>query len=175
MNEIDLTPSDSSDHGSSRSLSSLRNWLIGLSFLLLIGFFLYKALDQASVYFLNVDEAIEEKQALSSKTFRMQGQVLTQPKSSDDFKFFIGYGGEQALVDHVGDEPSDLFECGQNVVVEGNWAGDYFVSKQIFVKHSEDYLEDNPDRISDQEGANSKKCLENSEISEDLLEVSNSL
>ena len=48
---------------------------------------------------------------------------------------------------HLGDEPSDLFGVGQKVVVDGHWDGQTFESGQILLKHSEEYVEENPDRL----------------------------
>lgn len=113
------------------------------------GFVLFQALSEARVFFLNVDEAIAQKAELGDETFRMQGTVISEPSDGADgsLLFTISYGGQDAQIRHVGDEPSSLFRLGEQVVTEGNWDGDTFKSRQVLVKHSEEYIEDNPARV----------------------------
>ncbi|MGI9595046.1 MAG: cytochrome c maturation protein CcmE [Acidimicrobiales bacterium] len=61
--------------------------------------------------------------------------------------FTISFGGEDALVRHIGNEPSSLFKFGERVVAKGRWDGETFESSQVVVKHSEEYVEDNPSRV----------------------------
>lgn len=113
------------------------------------GFVLYQALTSARVFFLNVDEAVAQRSSLGDETFQIQGTVVTEPDVVDggSLVFTISYGGEDAVVRHVGAEPSSLFRLGQPIVAEGRWDGDAFQSTQILVKHSEEYVEDNPSRV----------------------------
>ena len=120
------------------------------------GVVLYQALTTARVYFLNVDEALERRSELGDDTFNLQGTVTTEPTTEADgtMVFTISFGGMDATVHHIGDEPSGLFRQGEQVVAKGRWAdgpsteGETpFVSDQVLVKHSEEYVEDNPDRI----------------------------
>jgi len=147
---LDLTPKPvpAPNNPNSRQRSP-RNFIIVSVLVVVLGFLVYQALRDARVYFYNVDEAIEQRIELESSSFRMQGNVVSEDGVDEvgAFMFTIGYGGETATVRHVGDEPSDLFELGQSVVVEGRWDQDVFVSNQILVKHSEEYVEDNPDRF----------------------------
>ncbi len=119
--------------------------LLGLA----AAFVLFQALTSARVFFLNVDEAVAQRAELGTETFRMQGTVIDEPRTGPGgaLLFTISFGGEEAEVRHVGDEPSDLFRTGQPVVAEGRWDGVQFVSTQVVVKHSEEYVEDNPDRV----------------------------
>lgn len=148
MTDLDLTPRDS-PQPSARS-RSWRNWLIAAVLTALAGFVLYQALTSARVYFLNVDEAIERHSELVDDTFNMQGTVISEPSSAADgaMLFTMSFGGAEAEVRHIGDEPSDLFKVGERVVAKGHWDGDVFVSNQLLVKHSEEYVEDNPDRVN---------------------------
>lgn len=116
---------------------------------LVAGFVLYQALTNARVFFLNVDEAIEQRSSLGDETFRMQGTVVTKPENAAEgsLLFTMSFAGETAEVRHVGDEPSNLFKLGERIVAEGHWEGRTFESSQILVKHSEEYVEDNPDRL----------------------------
>ncbi len=40
-----------------------------------------------------------------------------------------------------------MFKLGERVVAKGHWSGEQFESSQVVVKHSEEYVEDNPNRV----------------------------
>lgn len=143
--QLDLTPIDRSEPPG----RSWRNWLIMGLFALAAAFILFQALSEARVFFLNVDEAVAQRADLVDETFRMQGTVVTEAEDGPEGEllFTVSYAGVDAQIRHVGDEPSDLFRLGEQVVVEGQWQGEMFESNQILVKHSEEYVEGNPDRV----------------------------
>jgi cytochrome c-type biogenesis protein CcmE len=116
---------------------------------LVAAFVLYQALTSARVFFLNVDEAVAQRAELGDDTFKIQGTVTTEPTADSDgaLLFTIAFGGAEADVRHIGDEPSSLFRVGEPVVADGHWEGDVFVSSLLAVKHSEEYIEDNGDRV----------------------------
>ena len=150
MTELDLTPREPDDaSGGTGGSRSVRNIAVVAVIVLVLGFVLFQALSSARVFFYNVDEAIELRDDLSDQTFRMQGTVVSEEgvDGGGALLFTVAFGGESAEVRHTGDEPSGLFEEGEKVVVEGRWEGDVFHSHQILVKHSEEYVEDNPDRV----------------------------
>ncbi len=146
MTELDLTPQPRQPSGGGRSW---RNWLIMGVLAVVAGFVLFQALTNARVFFLNVDEAVARRSELAEDTFRMQGTVVSEPESGTEgaLLFTMAFGGEDVVVRHVGDEPSNLFKYGERVVAEGHWEGEMFESRQIVVKHSEEYVEDNPSRV----------------------------
>ncbi len=126
----------------------LRNWLtIGVFTLALVAI-LFQALTSARVYFYNVDEAVRDREAIGSTTFRIQGTVVTEPQTDAQgvISFIIAFNDVETRVRHIGDEPTDLFELGMPVVAEGRWDGAEFESSQLLIKHSETYVEDNGDR-----------------------------
>ncbi len=143
--DLDLTPQPVDGRPPRRG----RNWLILGVLALAAGFVLYQALVNARVFFLNVDEAVAQRDELGDETFRMQGTVVGEPWERPDgaLIFTLAFGGEETEVRHVGNEPTDLFREGQAVVAEGRWEGEIFRSSQVLVKHSEEYVEDNPERI----------------------------
>ena len=150
MTELDLTPRDPGEV--SRSVGrrrSLRNLVIVGGLTLVLAFVLYQALTSARVFFYNVDEAVERRGELVDQTFRMQGTVVSEPDidGSGALRFTMAFGDAAAEVRHTGDEPSGLFDTGEKVLVEGRWEGEVFHSHQILVKHSEEYVEDNPERL----------------------------
>lgn len=167
--ELDLTPREFSKDVTGSGIRSIKNWVISASLISAFGFIMFQAISSARVFFLNVDEAIAKQSDLGEQEFRMQGLVLTEAETETGYVFVVGFGGEQALVNHVGDEPTDIFECGQNVVIEGHWVNsEYFESQQILVKHSEEYREEYPDRTD----TKSSSCINDSEINSDILELS---
>jgi cytochrome c-type biogenesis protein CcmE len=60
--------------------------------------------------------------------------------------FDVAFNGATVHVVHSGNPP-ELFKAGIPVVLEGHWEGDHFASDRIMVKHSEEYKEENPDRV----------------------------
>lgn len=148
MTDLDLTPS-----GPRRpvrtGVRSWRNWVISIALVAVGGFVLYQALTTATVYFLNVDEALAQRDELGDDTFNLQGTVTSAPVTEADgsMVFTVSFGGASTTVRHVGDEPSGLFKKGERVVAKGRWAGSFFRSDQVLVKHTEEYVEDNPDRL----------------------------
>ena len=145
MTDLDLTPRDvPSSHS-----RSWRNWIILAALAVVAGFVLFQALTSARVYFLNVDEAIERRAELGDDSFNLQGTVVSEPTTDADgaMLFTISFGGADAEIRHIGDEPTDLFGVGEPVVAKGRWDGEQFVSEQVLIKHSEEYVEDNPDRV----------------------------
>ncbi|MEM8925262.1 MAG: cytochrome c maturation protein CcmE [Actinomycetota bacterium] len=149
--DLDLTPRQPAGPpvGGRTVRSRLRNWLMLGAIGAVLVFVLYQAITSARVYFYNVDEAIALREETGDQTIRMQGTVL-EDQGVDEFGnllFTMTFGGEVAQVIHSGDEPSNLFAEGEKVVAEGRWDGDVFLSHQVVIKHSEEYIEDNGDRL----------------------------
>jgi cytochrome c-type biogenesis protein CcmE len=115
-----------------------------------IGFLLWKGLGDSTTFFYNVDEAVERQDELGTDRFRMQGTVLpgTVEEEGGDVTFTVSYDGVEADVVHRGDPP-ELFQENLPVVVEGHWEDGAFASDRILVKHSEEYQEDNGERLDD--------------------------
>ncbi|MCP3990817.1 MAG: cytochrome c maturation protein CcmE [Actinomycetia bacterium] len=151
MTDLDLSPRGPADEGSSSSprKRSIRNIAVMSILVLVLGFVLFQAITSARVFFLNVDEAVEQRAELGDRNFRMQGTVVSEDGVDDigALLFDVSFNGETVSVRHTGDEPSSLFAIGEKVVVEGHWQGQVFRSHQILVKHSEEYIEENPDRL----------------------------
>lgn len=146
MTDLDLTP-QRPDSAPSQSAALRKKLVVGVVCVVL-GFVLFQAITNASVFFLNVDEAVEQRLDLEDRTFRMQGVVVSE-RSTDDIGsivFTIAFNDVEAQIRHIGEEPTDLFELGMPVVVEGHWDGNTFESTQILIKHSETYIADNGER-----------------------------
>lgn len=151
MTELDLTPREPAGPPAPgrRGKARLRNGLIlGVVGAALV-FVMFQAITSARVYFYNVDEAVALRADTGESTIRMQGTVLEDNGVDTDgaLLFTMIFAGETADVRHVGDEPSNLFAVGEKVVAEGAWDGELFESHQVVIKHSEEYIEDNGDRL----------------------------
>jgi cytochrome c-type biogenesis protein CcmE len=107
-----------------------------------------KALGEASLFFLNADEAVERRDELGDDRFRLQGTVVpgSVEETTDGVEFTVEFNGVDVDVVHEGDPP-ELFQPDIPVVLEGQWDGDVFASDRILVKHSSEYEADNPDRL----------------------------
>lgn len=149
--DLDLTPRE--PVRSARDASRRRSYrnIVVLSVLAgTLGFILYQALTSARVYFLNVDEAVAQRDDLGQQNFRMQGELVgvDGTDTTGALLFSLAFADQVADVRHVGDEPSNMFEPGEKIVVDGYWDGEVFHSNRVLVKHSEEYIEDNPDRLT---------------------------
>ncbi|MDE0669966.1 MAG: cytochrome c maturation protein CcmE [bacterium] len=133
-----------------------------------IAFALVRLVTDASLFFLNADEAVERRTELAGQRFRMQGtpQAHSVAATQVDFEqavaFTVAFEGVAADVVHVG-SPPDLFTPGVPVVLEGRWVagrppdldtfacgvndGYYFASDHMLVKHDNEYRDTYPDRL----------------------------
>jgi cytochrome c-type biogenesis protein CcmE len=124
---------------------------LGVLIVVAIGLVMFQFLNNAALYYRNADEAVADKSSLGTKRFRVQGVVGNDvQQSGDDVTFTISFNGATIAVRHHGDPP-DLFKAAAPVVLEGHWDanGQYFDSDTILIKHSAQYQEDHPDRVSD--------------------------
>lgn len=151
--EFDLTPRTSA--ATSRSGSGKRRYgaiTVVVVLVAALGFVLYKGLDEASMFFYNVDEALAIRGDLEGQRFRMQGSVEkgSVEETTDGVTFVLVFGGESVVVDHTG-TPPELFGPDIPVVVEGEFHDDVFMSDEIMVKHDNSYDEEHPERIKEAE------------------------
>lgn len=154
---IDLSPRQAPPVGGGAADRGKRVAILGTLGVLVVAlvFMAYQGLNNATVFFRNVDEAVEQRDQLGDKRFRLQGSVVAGSVEPDGttVRFAVEYGGVETDVVHAGDPP-ELFQPDIPVVVEGRWSdeGDWFASDRILVKHSEDYEADNPDHTDDYVG-----------------------
>ena len=107
-----------------------------------LAFLLLQGLDNATLYFRNADEAVEQRDELGTSRFRLQGSVVDDAeRDGDAFAFQVSYNGTVVDVEHVGSIPTDMFRAGVPVVLEGAWSDtdDAFHSDNLLVKHDEEY------------------------------------
>lgn len=120
-----------------------------------LGVIVFKALDSATTYFYNADEAVERKESLGESRFRLQGMVMDDVEAtSDGVAFSVVHECVVVQVRHSGDPPQ-LFQPGESAVVEGSWdaSGDYVASDRVLVAHDEEYQAEDEyaDRVEEAE------------------------
>lgn len=97
------------------------------------------------VYFYTPSEAVAKAADLAGQNIKVggmvqEGSVKWEAKTLDLAFTMTDMQGNDIKVSHKG-TPPDMFKAGQGVVVEGRLedAGRHMVSKNLMVKHSEEY------------------------------------
>ena len=132
-----------------RSQGRRRLVIAGVVVLAALGFLVIRGLGNATLYFRTADEAVAQREQLGDRRFRIEGSVVggTVQAAGDATTFDIESKAVRVHVRHSGDPP-ELFKPGIPVVLEGRFEGDAFVSDRIMVKHTEDYIAKNPERVT---------------------------
>ncbi len=156
MTEPDLTPRPPAELPAVSDATPSKRKKAGYGAILVLiltglGVLLYTTLSGASLFFLNVDEAVERRDDLGTERFRIQG--ITVPQSIDRHAdildeatgeratavvFQIAFNGEVANVVHRGGL-ADMFADCLPVILEGRWA---FASEDLFTDLSNDSSND---------------------------------
>lgn len=99
-------------------------------------------------YFETVDQAVAQRSSLGSQTIRLEGVVVPGSvyRSADGVDFVAAGTVDRISVQNTGNPPQ-LFQPNIPVVVVGHFVGDSFVSNQIIVDHSAQYIEQHPGRV----------------------------
>ena len=123
--------------------------LAGLVVVAAVGFLVFQGLGNATLYFRTADEAVDRREDHGTRRFRIEGAVVpdTVSESRGRVAFRIASNGVQVPVVHDGDPP-DMFKPGIPVVLEGRFQGETFASDRMLVKHSENYVAENPERVT---------------------------
>jgi cytochrome c-type biogenesis protein CcmE len=142
--ELDLTPREPAP----RRRRGLVASLVLVAVVAVLAVIAVKALGDATLFFRNADEAVEQREELGDDRFRLQGTVVADSigEVDDGVAFRVEYNDVAVEVLHEGDPP-ELFQPGIPVVLEGNWEGEVFASDRILVKHSSEYEAENEDRL----------------------------
>ena len=134
-----------------RSRNARRLWIAGAIILVALGFLVFRGLDNATLYFRTADEAVAQRDTLGTRRFRIEGTVVqgSVRERADALGFRIESKGTVVDVVHRGNQPG-LFKPGVPVVLEGRFAdgSPTFNSDNILVKHSEQYVAENPERVT---------------------------
>lgn len=148
MTLVDTEPAAPPAHGRSKRRIRPRYVVVGAILVGAFAFLAFKGLTNSLNYFDTVDEAMAQKAALGSQTFRLEG--LVQPGSVERTATgvdFVASGSKYKVVVHNTGNPPQLFQPDIPVVVVGHFDGAVFLSNQIIVDHSSQYIEEYPNRV----------------------------
>lgn len=115
-----------------------------------IGFLLYQGLNNATQYFLTTSQAVAKKAQLGTRQFRIEGTVEPNVQRVGSYTDFSIYADKVTVAVVDTNDPPQLFRPGIPVVLEGHWAGSYFASDLIMVKHTASYTAAHPGRLKSQ-------------------------
>jgi cytochrome c-type biogenesis protein CcmE len=120
-------------------------------------FLLAEGLGSSLDYFDTVDQALAHRGTLGTTTFRLEGLVAPGSirRTAVGTDFAVSEGTERVAVQNVG-SPPELFQQDIPVVVVGHFAGagsTLFLSNQIMVKHSANYIAAHPSRVKAPNGS----------------------
>jgi cytochrome c-type biogenesis protein CcmE len=132
-----------------RTNHRIRYAVVGLVLVGALVFLVAKGIGTALNFYLPADQAVAQEATLGDKTFNLEGVV--QPGSvrqtADGVDFVVTSGSAKVTVDNTG-TPPELFQPNIPVIAVGHFAGPVFVSDQILVKHSSDYIAKYPGRVT---------------------------
>jgi cytochrome c-type biogenesis protein CcmE len=111
-------------------------------------FLLVKGLGTSLDYFETVNQALGSKATLGTKTFRLEGLVTPGSVHRHDGGVDFVASGSQGRIAVVNTgNPPQLFQPNIPVVVVGHFVGATFVSNQIIVDHTAQYVAKYPNRV----------------------------
>ena len=150
---MDLTPRTGAD--SQVPPPRKRKWLPMVIVALAVvagGVVVTQFLTSAIDYYCNVDEVGVRDGCDGDRRIRVQGVVEEGSVKNIDgeTQFVISFHDKSLTVAYQGD-PGGVFQECIPVVVHGRLAGDTFDGDRIEVKHSNEYVEVNSDRIAESE------------------------
>ncbi|MGH8996703.1 MAG: cytochrome c maturation protein CcmE [Acidimicrobiales bacterium] len=136
---------------STRRRTRRRLWLAAAVLVGALVFLLVEGLGSSLDYFDTVGQALTHRATLGTTTFRLEGMVVpgTIRRTTVGTDFTVSQGAERVAVRNVG-SPPQLFQQNIPVVVVGHFASagsTLFLSNQIMVKHSADYIANHPRRV----------------------------
>jgi cytochrome c-type biogenesis protein CcmE len=137
-----------------RTSHRLRYAVVGLVLVGALGFLVAKGLGTALNFYLPADQAVAQRATLGAKTFNLEGVVepgSIRPTASG-VDFVVTAGATKVAVQNTG-SPPDLFQPNIPVIAVGHFAGVGFVSDQILVKHSSNYIAQHPARVTAPNGS----------------------
>ncbi len=117
-------------------------------------FLVVKGLGTALNFYLPADQAVAQEATLGSKTFNLEGVVQHgSVHSTSSGVDFVVTAGSTSVEVHNSTSPPQLFQPGIPVIAVGHFSGTTFVSDQILVKHSSDYIAAHPGRVTAPNGS----------------------
>jgi len=134
-----------------RPRTAASRWRLAVVGAVLVGafvFLLVEGLGGSLNYFETVDQALAQKATLGMRTFRLEGVVVpgTVHRDHDGVRFVAaGTHHRVSVVNHG--NPPQLFQPDIPVVVVGHFQGATFISNQLIVDHTSQYIEQHPTRV----------------------------
>lgn len=158
MSELDLSPRP--DEGVPENRRR-RRWapIVVLALVLVAGGVIVTQFLRSAVdYYCNVDEIGSRDGCEAARRLRVQGTVDRGSVESANgiTTFSISFNGASLPVRYEG-QPGGIFEECEPVVVHGELAGGVFEGDRVEVKHSNEYVAENADRL-DAAPAESATC-----------------
>ena len=152
---MDLTPRES-PQSSPRAKKRWLPMLVVAGAVVAGGVVVTQFLTNAIDYYCNVDEVGAKSGCEGDRRMRVQGVVEkgSFARTTTGSAFVIEFNGKKLNVAYAGD-PGGVFQECISVVAHGRVVNGTFESDRIEVKHSNEYVEKNDDRISasDEESA----------------------
>ncbi|HLN42771.1 MAG TPA: cytochrome c maturation protein CcmE [Acidimicrobiales bacterium] len=134
--------------GPGRRVSRWRLWVVGAVLVGAFAFLLVEGLGSSLNYFETVDQALAHKTMLGTQTFRLEGVVVPGTVRRIPGGVAFVAAGTVHRVDVVNHgNPPQLFQPDIPVVVVGHFSGSSFVSDQLIVDHTAQYVQDHPNRV----------------------------
>jgi cytochrome c-type biogenesis protein CcmE len=156
MTEMDLSPRAPVDPDrSTAARKRKRNWLPMIVLGLVVvagGVIVTQFLTSAVDYYCNVDEVGVRDGCDEDRRIRLQGTVDegTVEKDANATVFTISFNGATMPVRYAG-EPGGIFKECIPVVVHGVIENGELIGDRVEVKHSDEYVAVNDDRVADAE------------------------
>lgn len=131
--------------------------LVGITFVLL-GVVFFGDINGNLVYYLTPSEAVARHGDFpDGRRFRLGGLVedgsMTRTGDGVDFTVVSGETDHASVRVVYRGAPSQLFQAGIGVIVEGSWQGRVFQSDTMIVKHDEEYRPPNSTTPADRGAA----------------------
>lgn len=151
---LDLTPRPTRPARTTRSTRRVVGSIVVVAVVVGIGAVVFQGLNNATLFFYNVDEALQRRGEIGDRRIRIQGNVIdgsvVAATGDRPMRFVLRYGDGQVTVEHRGEVPA-LFKPAIPVVLEGSFAGEIFRSDRMLLRHDETYDEEHPDRQAEAE------------------------
>ena len=124
----------------------MKRWIygvMGIGVLVFAGFLIQRALNASLVYFILPSEYAADPGQYDDRQIRLGGIVQNGSVAFDDENLLLAFAVTDSLetfqVQHYG-TPPELFQENTGVVIEGHFEDGVFVSDNLLVKHSEQYV-----------------------------------
>ena len=147
-----VTPPQSKSRSRWRSLGVLAILLAA------VGALLSQGLLANLNYFETVQQAMQQRETLGVKNFRLEGVVTagTIHRTSNGASFYLNGVAPRAIFVEAHGQPPQLFQANIPVVVDGHFTTAHsmiFVATQIIVKHTSNYVAQHPRRVKAPNGS----------------------